>query len=270
MSQEEIYTVPNVQARIVDTPISFVKNGISSSETIYFQRALGVHYSRVEANLDGGVLICEAGNFMNAVGHIKFERLNFGIGNMVQGFLSKGKGDEFFKPKVSGYGRVYLRDTTGYLIAVPLNNSRITLEKGVFYAAIGNLKIQVDTQDFRASNLLWQRDKRLINIAIQGTGYVFLELPVRPEDLIELGVNQNIPVLVDDDLVLYRTGRVKRTSSFSGGFVSSLFNKTGIIDRYEGQGKVIVAPTLRAGDYIGLNIHNPDPYEEDNIDRPHG
>lgn len=249
------YETNTEKIQVIDRPIKFVKNSFIDSETIFYQKQLGVNYSRVEVQLQKGSITIETGTFTSSMGDIRFERLNLGVGSMVSGMLNRSRGDEFFKQQLSGTGKIWLKDTTSYLIVIPLRGETITLEKGLFYAGVGKLKYSVSS-DVRASNIVWSGGRNLFNTTISGTGYVILESPVHQEDLIRLEVSQRVSAMVDDELVLYRFGNIKRSSQLSGGVLTSMLNKEGVVDEYRGQGYICVAPTLNSQTYLGENIHN--------------
>lgn len=199
-----------VGSRIVSHPLSYVAGSRSGSKMdMFLQSNLNVRVKRLESTLRNGELLCETGTFQASMGNIKLERIKLSGKEMANSFFSKtsGGGDEtFFKQRIRGTGKVLLKDTTEYLQVIELGSpSKVTFEKGSFYAAIGDFELGVTT-DMSASNLiLSDRNKILPNI--KGKGYVVLESPVNTEELVNIRVTPNAPAMVDDDCVIARVFR---------------------------------------------------------------
>lgn len=244
------YDIGQSSVKITERPIQYVFDGGLDSESVYYQKMLGVSYSRVMAQLQKGSLVYEAGAFTAALGDINFERIGLGAGTMIRGMLNKSRGEEFFKSRISGTGFVWLKETTSPLIAVELNKSRVVLEKGAFYAGFGNLKFSI-AGDVGVSNVVLGGGRNLVNVSIEGSGVVILELPVKESELLKIPVRPGLPVQVDDALVLFRYGNVSRRTGLSGGVTTAFLNKEGVLDVYEGSGYVCVAPTLNIYHELG-------------------
>lgn len=249
---------PGVSLRVLERPISYIVGDYVDSQDIYYQQKLGVHYSRIECLLEDGRLYCEAGVFNASSGDIRFEPLDLGVRSMVTGMVSQNKGDAFFKNKLTGRGMVWLAETLKYLVVVPLKDQKITLEKGLFYAGIGDLHFTISS-DINVSNIALNSKKGMLNTVIQGSGYVILEMPVEEDDLVRVPVNQNRPARVDNDLVMFRMGNITRTSRLSTGVIGSMLNSEGVLDNYTGSGYICLAPTLRAQRSIGQYKSHNDP-----------
>lgn len=254
-SDNRSYQYPGVEIRILDRPITYVLGRNVDSSEIYYQQQLGVHYSRIEAVLSGGKLISEAGIFNASKGNVHFEPLNLGASSMMSGVVSSRRGDKFFKNTLTGTGFVWLAETLSYLMVIHLKNQVLTLERGIFYAGIGDLHFSI-SNDINASNMVLNAGKGMVNTIIRGSGYVVLELPVRIEDLIRVPITRNAPARVDDELVLFRMGQVNRTSELTSGIVGSMLNQEGVLNTYSGQGYICIAPTARAQAVLNYQQHN--------------
>jgi len=95
-----------------------------------------------------------------------------------------------------------------------------------------------------------KRNKILPNL--KGRGTVILESPVNTDELVRIRVTPNEPAMVDDDCVIARVGDVKSEERFSGGLMTSMLNKTGLVTRYRGNGYLIIAPSLSLYD-VGVD-----------------
>lgn len=248
-----------VGARIVSHPLSYVAGSQKNSKMeMFLQSNLNVRVKRLEAFMTNGELICETGIFQAAMGNVKLDKLRINTKSLANSFFSKKSGgddDTFFKQHIVGTGKVLLKDTTQYLQVIEIRETtRITFEKGAFYAAIGDFEVGITT-DVSASNvMLSSRNKILPNLT--GKGYVVIESPVNTDELVRIRVTPNAPALVDDDCVIARVGNIKSTEKLSGGLVSSMLNKTGLVTKYQGEGYLIIAPSLMlydVGDLDDLN-----------------
>ena len=237
----------HVGAKIVSHPLSYVAGSQSGSKMdMFLQSQLNVRVKRLEATMTNGELICETGTFQASMGRISLDRIRLSGKEIANSFFSKTSGGEdetFFKQRIKGTGKVLLKDTTEYLQVLELGRpTKVTFEKGSFYAAIGDFEVGITT-DMSASNvLLSNRNKILPNI--NGKGYVVLESPVNTDELVNIRVTPDNPAMVDDDCVIARVGDVKSVERLSGGIMSSMLNKTGLVTRYTGNGYLIIAPSL--------------------------
>lgn len=258
--ENNVYEYRGIKARVLNRPVSYVFGDTLNSDDIFYRRELGIQYSRIEAILDTGKMYCEAGSFNASQGPIKFAPMDLSVGGLTSGYINQKRGSEFFKSTLTGTGKVWLADTSSYILVVTLKQDKITLEKGIFYAGIGDLKFTVSS-DVRMSNMVLNKGKNMFNTVIQGTGYVFLQMPVVERDLVRINVSQNVPVKVDESLVMFRMGNVERVSRLTNGILGSMLNKEGVVDEYHGSGFVCVAPTLRASEVIQKDIGRGPNYE---------
>lgn len=236
-----------IGARIVSHPLSYVAGSQSHSKMeMFLQSNLNVRVKRLEASLKNGELLCESGTFQASMGDIQLEKLRMNGREMANSFFSKTSGGEdetFFKQRISGTGKVLLKDTTEYLQVIELkSSSKVTFEKGSFYAAIGEFELGLTT-DMSASNIAFSKRSKIMP-NIEGMGYVVLESPVNTDELVRIRVTPDAPAMVDDDCVIARVGDVKSVERLSGGLMSSLLNKTGLVSKYQGNGYLIIAPSL--------------------------
>lgn len=236
-----------VSARVVSHPLSYVAGSKESSKMeMYLQSNLNVRVKRVEMNMRNARIISEAGVFQASMGNIHFDRIKLAPSDMIKSFVAKKSGGEdetFFKQEIMGTGKVYLKDTTSYLKILQLEqDTTVVFEKGSFYALIGDFKLGITT-DISASNLVLSSREKVLPSA-RGRGFVILESAVNTEELVTIKVTPNAPAVVDDDCVIARIGDISTVEEFSGGVVSSMLNKTGLVTKYQGYGYIIIAPSL--------------------------
>ena len=238
-----------VVAKIVSHPLSYVAGSSGDSKMeMFLQSNLNVRVKRLECNMRSGSIYCESGTFQASMGRVQLEAIRLSARDIANSVFSKSSGgeeDTFFKQRISGSGKVILKDTTEYLKVIDLTrvaSTTVTFEKGSFYAAIGEFELGITT-DITASNvMLSQRNKILPTV--EGRGYVVVESPVNTEELVTLRVTPDAPAMVDDDCVIARVGDIKSVERFSGGLLTSMVNKTGLVTRYQGDGYLLIAPSL--------------------------
>lgn len=236
-----------VGARIVSHPLSYVAGSHSKSKMeMFLQSSLNVRVKRLEATLTNGELLAETGTFQASMGHIKLAPIKMDTKELAHSFFSKtsgGDNETFLKQRITGTGKVILKDTTQYLQVIEVRDkTEVTFEKGSFYAAIGDFLMGL-TVDMSTSNVLLSSRRKLLP-KVTGQGYIVLESPVNTEELVRIRVTPNAPAMVDDDCVIARVGNIRSRERLSGGFVTSMFNQTGLVTSYEGNGYLIIAPSL--------------------------
>lgn len=236
-----------VKARIVSHPLSYVAGSRESSKMdMFLQSSLNVRVKRVELDMRNARIISESGIFQASMGDINFGRIRMAPSNMLKSYVSKKSGGEdetFFKQEITGSGRVLFKDTTSYLRILMLEQeTNIVFEKGSFYALIGDFELGVST-DISASNVILSNREKVLPSA-RGRGFVILETAVNTDELVTIKVTPNSPAVVDDDCVIARVGDIKTVEEFSGGFMTSMLNNTGLVTKYKGNGYIIIAPSL--------------------------
>lgn len=249
-----------VGAKIVSHPLSYVANSQNASKMeMFLQSQLNVRVKRLEVTMKNGEILCETGTFQASMGRISLDRFRLDTKSLANSFFSKtsgGSNDTFFKQRISGTGKVLLKDTTEYLLDLELGSpTRVTFEKGAFYAAMGDFEVGL-TVDASVSNVMLSSRNKILP-SVYGMGRVVLESPVNTNELVRIRVKPGEPAMVDDDCVIARVGDVSSKERLSGGLMTSMMNKTGLVTRYEGNGYLIVAPSL------GLYEIEKTPYEQE-------
>lgn len=228
--------------RIVERDISYI-DGSGGAADIFYAQQLGMKYRRVEAILNGGQIFFDGANYLASSGpDLKFNPLSLDPKSIISGFLNKQQGDSFFKQSIIGHGNVWLKDTTSFLEVLPLTSNKIIMEKGTYFASMGDFKLEFFA-DTKISSMLFSK-KQLITTSLVGSGFIILELPVRKSELIEIQISHNKPAWIDPNVVLFRVGNVNRGEKLSNGIFGSAINGTGLVETYTGQGSVFIAPTL--------------------------
>lgn len=237
--------------QVVTYPMSYV-DGIVEAKEMYYRTGLGVRGRRLEVTMGGfGELLCEDGNFSMSEGDIQFSTIKIDAVSTLKNIVSRRSGDEFFKQVLTGRGKVYLKDTLSYLLVLEIDGRRrdgklldetVVLEKGSFYASVGTFKQGINV-DMSVSNILFSKRQQIIT-SLVGRGHVVLEIPVRPEELVRIEVRPNKKVVIDDDRVICRVGDIRTNTRTSGGIRNTLFNKTKMVTSYEGNGYILVMPTI--------------------------
>ncbi|MFV1457758.1 AIM24 family protein, partial [Bacillus mycoides] len=220
--------------------------------------------------LNGGELVFDGGMFQSSTGDIKFNRVKVNPMELFRGAIRRANDESFFRPSVSGRGRVILESSFRFIKLLKLRNpSKVVLEKGLYLASSGQFEFKT-TKNLDLGYMMFS-NKSTFQTDVRGRGVLALELPVHPDELEKHEVHPNQPFRVDGDYVLYWVGDLKRSVRTSSTLFGSMVNGEGLVEEYSGSGYVMTAPTI--GYYKTLSTGKEERLQDTSNNgkqRPHG
>ena len=222
----------------------------TSAERLFFLRQAGVRPKTVRIRLNKGKCRLEPGALYHMQGNLEFKTsTGGGFGKAL--FRKATSGESFFVNELVGTGEIILEPTWGHFVMIEIgaNEPDLIVEKGMFYAGIGNLDIAGTIVKNAATAFLG--GEGLIQTKISGSGVVVLVSPVPWSEIEMFDITKNGKVSVDGKFALMRTADVTfKVEKSSKSWVATSVSGEGLLQTFSGTGKVWIAPTLAV--YEGL------------------
>lgn len=228
----EVVEVPRLAGAKTPGQAAALKFIAESGASLKFIRA---KLNNAEVTTEAGALYYHKGNIQGAV---ETGGVSGMIGKMVKSKLTK---ETAFNPKYYGTGEVVLEPSFGHYMLVSLEKDAIIVDKSMYYASIGDIKVSPVMQDTVSAAALG--GEGLFQTKIEGTGCVALELPA-PMDEIEMYDLENETVQVDGNFGILRSSNIQFTVERSAkGLITSALGGEGFLCTFRGTGMLWIAPT---------------------------
>jgi Uncharacterized conserved protein len=213
----------------------------TAMEMMFAQQA-GMRLRQIRINLRGGSIKTESGALYFSKGNISCDTQIGGIGGALgKMFKSTLNSESTFKPVYSGDGEIYLEPTFNNFIMLEIDNDSVIVDKGYFYCCSANMKVEPIMQGNISSAVMG--GEGLFQAKIEGTGIVVLEIPVPQQEILKYELTGD-RLQVDGNFAILRTGNVKfSVQKSSKSLIGSLMNGEGLLQTFEGNGQVWLAPT---------------------------
>lgn len=211
-----------------------------TAEQLFFLREAGMRLKAVRLALDGGKARVEPGALYWMKGKLEM-KTSTGGGILRAAARRLTSGESFFVNELHGRGEAMLEPTYGHFILVDLEDDALIVDKGMFYAGVGDLDVGASMQRNLGAGVFggegWFQTK------ISGTGIVALFSPVPMAELVEVDL-ANERLAVDGNFALMRTGDIRFTvEKSSKSWLATSVSGEGLLQIFEGTGKVWLAPT---------------------------
>jgi uncharacterized protein (AIM24 family)/DNA-directed RNA polymerase subunit RPC12/RpoP len=152
-------------------------------------------------------------------------------------------GESFFVNQIHGVGEIYLEPTFGHFLLKEISEAdeALIVDRGMFYAGTAGLDITAQSQKNISSALFG--GEGFFQTKIKGSGVAVLYSPVPRNEIQELELRGD-KLWVDGNFALARTeGVIFRVEKSSKGWLSTAVSGEGLLQSFEGVGKVWIAPT---------------------------
>ncbi|AEH60480.1 protein of unknown function DUF124 [Methanosalsum zhilinae DSM 4017] len=221
------------------------------AKKLYYIHKAGMSLKQVKVSLEDRGLIIESGNLNFHKGNIEMASQIGGVGGLAKKMIkSKLNQEAMFKPLYKGTGEVFLEPSFGHFIIYELDDESIIVDKGLFYCCEEGIDVGVESMKSISAGMFggegWFQTK------ISGTGTCVLSIPVPFGEVLKYELN-NEKLQVDGTFALLRTSGIKYSVKRSStNLVGTLTGGEGMLQTFEGTGKVWLAPTEPIYKYLTL------------------
>ncbi len=219
---------------------------IATAESLFMANQAGIKLKHVRIKLSNSAATLEPGALYFMKGNIKIEAAaggSGGIGGIARGLASKVLANEtFFRPKYSGSGEIYLEPSFSHFMIVSLKEKQsLIVEKGMYFCSEGTVGVSVELNKNVTAGAFggegWFQTK------IVGPGVCVLASPVPAAEILCYEL-QNETLQVDGNFALMRTDGIKfSVKKSTRSLLGSVASGEGLLQTFEGTGKVWIAPT---------------------------
>ncbi|MCW3782538.1 AIM24 family protein [Defluviimonas salinarum] len=211
-----------------------------TAEQLFFLREAKMRLKSVRVTLNRGRVRTEPGSlyYMNG----KLEIVASTGGGIVSALARRvTTGEPLFVNEIRGTGTIMLEPTYGHFILAELEDETLIVDKGMFYAGLGELQIGAEINRNLGAGLFG--GEGFFQTRITGTGIVALFSPVPMSELQEFELKDG-RLMVDGNFALMRTGKVEfRVEKSSKSWLATSVSGEGLLQVFEGTGTVWIAPT---------------------------
>lgn len=226
----------------------------SISQHLYFSQKTGLRLRQVRITMTrpNNEVVVEAGALQYLKGRIKSENKVGGFGGMAKKmFGNKINKEEMFRPSYTGVGEIYLEPSFSNFLLVSLDDptDRLVMDKGMYYCSTGKMDVGVSRVKTFSSAFLGSDG--FFQTSVKGRGIVAVEIPVPMSEMRMVELNNEM-LQVDGTFAVMHEGDIHMTVGLaSKGIIRTLFSGDGLVEKFEGTGRVWLAPTRDT--YVGIS-----------------
>ena len=215
---------------------------LRTAQSLFFANQDGMHLKMVRIYLKGSHVRIEPGALYFMKGHLEMKSSTGG--GLVKGFARKMMSKEsFFVNEIYGSGEIYLEPTFGhfFLHRIDKKERGVIVDKSLFYAGTAGLNISAIRQKNVSSALFG--GEGFFQTHISGSGVAVLVSPVPQDEIIRYELTGD-KLSVDGNFALMRSDGVAfRAEKSSKNWISTAVSGEGLLQTFEGNGYVWIAPT---------------------------
>ena len=212
------------------------------AEKLFFAKEVGIRLKMVRVTLNNSKIRVEPGSLYFMKGNLKMQTSSGG--GVMQGLARKMvSGETFFVNEIVGSGEIYFEPTFGHFILhrVEKNEGGLIVDKSLFYAGTSGLDISAAIQKNISSALFG--GEGFFQTRIFGNGIAILCSPVPSQEIIKYKLN-NEKLFVDGNFALMRSENIDfKVEKSSKNWISTGVSREGLLQTFEGNGYVWIAPT---------------------------
>ena len=187
----------------------------------------------VKIDLNNESVRVESGAMYYMIGKISMEAQAPSAKGLLKSFVS---GEKMVRPVYSGTGTLYLEPSYGEFTTIELNNEEWILDKGAYYASEMGINIDIFKNKAMAGLM---SGEGFFQTKVSGSGKVVIS-SLGPLETLEIN---NSKLVVDGNFAVARTGNLEfRVERASKGLFGSMASGEGLVNTFEGTGKVLIAP----------------------------
>lgn len=230
---------------------------LSSAEALFYAKQAGIRLKMVRITINQSAAILEAGALYFLKGNIQMQSKaggQNGIMGLAKGIASKAFANEtIFRPFYSGTGEIYLEPSFGHFLVYSLApRQALIVDRGMFYCSEGTVGVSVAMQTTLSAGAFG--GEGLFQTHVMGPGICVFSSPVPPDEILAYDL-RNERLQVDGSFALMRTEGIQFSVQRSAkGIFGSATSGEGLLQTFEGTGRVWIAPTQAIYDSLDKSV----------------
>ena len=209
----------------------------------YFASKMNVKRKQLLCDLSVSDVILQSGTMQWMVGDVSMTSGVKGAGDFI-GKMFKGAvtNESTIKPEYTGSGQVILEPTYKHILLLDVEDwgGSVVIEDGMFLASESSLKQKVSMRSNLSSAALG--GEGLFNLSLNGSGVVALESDIPASELIEIELDNDVLKIDGNMAVAWSSGLKFTVERASKNLIGSAASGEGLVNVYQGTGKVLMAP----------------------------
>ncbi len=202
----------------------------------------------VEIDLANETVTLESGVMHYMLGDITVESKAPSLGGILKAGLT---GENVFKPKYTGSGRVVLEPSFKEFFELPLNNETYILDQGAFVACDDGIEISAQRNKLIAG---MKSGEGMFQTKVTGAGTVIVSSP-GPVGVLEL---KGQKLTVDGSFAVARSAALDfSVQKVTKSLIGSATSGEGFVNVLEGTGRVYLAPVPNFATMLKSLLYNP-------------
>jgi len=226
---------------IVQYPKLSGASNVAAARNLYYAERSGMRLKMVRIRLRNHYVRVEPGALYFMKGHLQMKASTGG--GVFKAVSRKLSNERFFVNEIHGVGEIYLEPTFGHFLLrdVTEQDEAIVVDKGLFYAGTGGLDIAAQGQKNISSAMFGGEGYFQTQIHGEGVAALYSHVPQNQAKEVEVRRDK---LWVDGNFALARTEGVRfRVEKSSKNWISTSVSGEGLLQSFEGVGKVWIAPT---------------------------
>jgi len=215
-----------------------------NAEMAYFASQMNVRKRQVVAELhEGAGVIIQSGTMQMMAGNIRATTNVKGVGDLMKKAVGSVVTKETaIKPMYTGEGYLVLEPTYRYILLADLSDweNEMVIEDGLFLACDDTVDMKVTARTTLSSAVLGKEG--MFNTTLIGEGFVAMESPVPPDELIELVIEDDEVRIDGPQAIAWSYGLHFTVERTMPTLVGSAFSREGLVNVFRGTGRVLMAP----------------------------
>ncbi len=202
----------------------------------------------VEIDLENETVILESGAMHYMLGSISVESKTPSLGGILKAGLT---GENVFKPKYTGTGRVVIEPSFKEFFKLPLENETYILDHGAFVACDDEIEISAQRNKLMTG---LRSGEGLFQTKVTGSGTVIVSSP-GPVGILELKGQR---LAVDGSFAVARSASLEfSVEKVTKSLIGSATSGEGFVNVLEGTGRVYLAPVPNFATMLKSLVQNP-------------
>ncbi len=216
------------------------------AQIAYFSSEMNVRKRQLIIELDNNGVYMQSGIMQLMLGQIEVSSDVKGASDLLKKVIGSAVTKEsVIKPYYTGSGTIVTEPTFNHILLEDISKwgTGIIIEDGMFLACEDNVKMEVVSRKTVSSAIFG--NEGLFNTVLFGEGIAAIESPVPSDEIILIDIQDDI-VKIDGSMAIAWSDSLNFTvQKTTSTLVGSLASGEGLVNVYEGTGRVLVAPVRR-------------------------
>jgi len=214
-----------------------------SGDRTYYMEQAGQRIKKLKWTCNGGEVVLEPGLLHFMKGKLKMEVKAGEVGGVGRALTRRLLANEtVHRTHYTGQGEIHTEPTRGHFLIHKLADEALIVDKGMYSCSEGGVRVKAVMQKNISAGIFG--GEGLFQTEVSGQGLVVFTVPVPPQEIVCYEL-ENETLSVDGTFALMRTEGIEFSVRKSvKGFGKSAASGEGLLQTFEGTGKVWIAPTL--------------------------